>query len=98
MDRPRPAMQAQLRGILRTVPNAPPLHCVVTDLVTIHRCWACDAADAFYVATSAASEALIAMGIARERIHLTGLPVRASFARAPHAPAGRAAPRVLVLG
>src|SRR5436190_6859180 len=85
-------------GILRTVPAAPPLHWVVTDLVTIHRCWACDAVGVFYVATSAASEALIAMGIARERIHLTGLPVRASFARAPHAPAGGAAPRVLVLG
>jgi 1,2-diacylglycerol 3-beta-galactosyltransferase len=85
-------------GILRTVPAAPPLHCVVSDLVTIHRCWADDAVDAFYVATSEACDALIAMGIPRERIHLTGLPLRASFAQAPHAPAGGAAPRVLLLG
>ena len=45
-----------------------PLHCVVTDLVTFHRCWACEAVDAFYVATPAACDALIAMGIPRERM------------------------------
>lgn len=84
--------------VLRTVPDAPPLHCVVTDLVTIHRCWACEDVDVFYVATSDACDALIAMGVPRERIHVTGLPLRASFAHAPHPPARDTTLRVLVLG
>lgn len=103
-ERPRlvvsvhPVCTRLVADILRTIPAAPPLHCVVTDLVTIHRCWACAAVDAFYVATAEARDALTAMGIPRERIHMTGLPLRASFARTPHAPAESAAPRVLVLG
>jgi 1,2-diacylglycerol 3-beta-galactosyltransferase len=84
--------------VLRTEPAAPPLHCVVTDLVTIHRCWASDGVDAFHVATSDACEALVAMGIPPDRIHLTGLPLRACFARTPHAPAEDATLRVLLLG
>ena len=83
---------------LRTRPDAAPLHCVVTDLVTIHRCWACTAVDAFYVATPEARDALIAAGIPHERIDLTGLPVRAPFAGTPHAPVGDGPPRVLILG
>ncbi|HEY8741934.1 MAG TPA: hypothetical protein VIU62_02470, partial [Chloroflexota bacterium] len=35
--------------ILRSIPDAPPLHCVVTDLVTIHRCWVPSDVAAFYV-------------------------------------------------
>ena len=89
--------------VLRTVPDAPPLRCVVTDLVTIHRCWACAAVDTFYVATAEARDALVALGIPRERLHLSGLPVRASFAqtslaRTPHVPPDEAIPRVLLLG
>ncbi|MDQ2741995.1 MAG: cupin domain-containing protein [Chloroflexota bacterium] len=85
-------------AVLRTIPGALPLHCVVTDLVTIHRCWACEEVDAFYVATSDARDALIGMGISAECIQVTGLPLRASFARTPHAPAGEAPSRVLLLG
>jgi len=84
--------------VLRAVPDAPPLHCVVTDLATIHRCWACDDVDAFYVATPEARDALVAMGIAPERIAVTGLPLRAAFARAPQPPADGASPNALILG
>jgi 1,2-diacylglycerol 3-beta-galactosyltransferase len=84
--------------ILRTVPSAPPLHCVVTDLVTIHRCWACPAVDAFYVATHDAQDALVSMGIPCERIQVSGLPLRASFAQALHISPEEATPRVLILG
>src|SRR5262249_8352994 len=52
-------------AVLQTTPDAPSLHCVVTDLVTIHRCWACDAVDAYYVATPEARDSLAAMGIPR---------------------------------
>ncbi|HEX5503979.1 MAG TPA: glycosyltransferase [Thermomicrobiales bacterium] len=85
-------------AVLRAVPDAPPLHCVVTDLATIHRCWAADGVAAFYAATPEARSALVAMGVPPERVRVTGLPVRASFARAPRPPAGDATPRVLVLG
>jgi UDP-N-acetylglucosamine:LPS N-acetylglucosamine transferase len=84
--------------ILRTLPEALPLHCVVTDLVTIHQYWACASVDRFYVATPEARDALIRAGIPRERIDLTGLPLRAPFTRVPAAPIGDGPPRVLVLG
>jgi 1,2-diacylglycerol 3-beta-galactosyltransferase len=85
-------------AVLRTMPDAPPLHCVVTDLVTVHRCWASDAVRRYYVATSDASEALIGLGISPEHIQVTGLPLRASFASPPQAPAVEAVARVLLLG
>lgn len=85
-------------AVLSALPDAPPLHCVVTDLVTIHRCWACAAAEAFYVATAEARDALMAMSIPCERIHVNGLPLRAPFAQAPRAPVDGVTPRVLVLG
>jgi UDP-N-acetylglucosamine:LPS N-acetylglucosamine transferase/quercetin dioxygenase-like cupin family protein len=85
-------------AVLRTMPNAPPLHCVVTDLVTVHRCWASDAVRRYYVATSDASEALIALGIPHERIQVTGLPLRASFVAPPHAQPKDTVARVLLLG
>lgn len=84
--------------VLRKSPVAPPLHCVVTDLVTIHRCWACATADAFYVATAEACEALIALGIPPGRIDVTGLPLRGAFAQVQHAAGSDAPPRVLLLG
>jgi UDP-N-acetylglucosamine:LPS N-acetylglucosamine transferase len=85
-------------SVLDTMPAAPLLHCVVTDLVTIHRCWASGRVDTFSVPTPDACDALIAMGIPGNRIHITGLPLRASFARAPQELAGGTSPRVLLLG
>jgi hypothetical protein len=37
-------------GCLRMLPDPPPLHCVVSDLVTVHRCWADDRVALFYCA------------------------------------------------
>lgn len=85
-------------AILDTVSAAPPLHCVVSDLVTIHRCWASEGVDTFHVATSDACDALVAMGIPGDRIRLTGLPLRTSFTRTPRAPAEGVPLRVLLLG
>lgn len=85
-------------AVLRTMPDAPLLHCVVTDLVTVHRCWASDAVLRYYVATPDACEALIALGIPPERIQVSGLPLRASFARSPQVPPENAITRVLLLG
>jgi UDP-N-acetylglucosamine:LPS N-acetylglucosamine transferase/quercetin dioxygenase-like cupin family protein len=84
--------------VLRNMTDAPPLHCVVTDLVTFHHWWACDAVARFYVATPDARDALITQGIPPERIQVTGLPLRASFASPPHPPCKDVVPRVLLLG
>jgi UDP-N-acetylglucosamine:LPS N-acetylglucosamine transferase len=84
--------------VLHSMPTAPPLHCVVTDPITIHRCWACAAVDMFYVATPEARDALAALDIPLARLHVTGLPVRAAFAQAPVPPPGDTVPHVLLLG
>jgi UDP-N-acetylglucosamine:LPS N-acetylglucosamine transferase len=84
--------------VLRSIPTPPPLHCAVTDPITIHRCWACTAVDMFYVATSEARDALVALGVSHDRLALTGLPVRAAFTRAPCPPPDGTLPHVLLLG
>jgi 1,2-diacylglycerol 3-beta-galactosyltransferase len=84
--------------VLCRMPHPPPHHCVVTDLVTVHRCWAAAGVGAFYVATPHAAAALSAAGIPPERIHLTGLPVRRAFAVPASAPPRHADLAVLLLG
>ena len=83
--------------VLRTVPVPPPLHCVVTDLVTVHQCWVSADVAAYYVATQDASDALHALGIPRERVQITGLPLRSSFANSSCGPVAGGPPRVLLL-
>jgi UDP-N-acetylglucosamine:LPS N-acetylglucosamine transferase len=83
---------------LHDVPGSPPHHCVVTDLVTVHRCWAAPGVAAFYVATSQAAAALVAAGIPAARIHVAGLPVRCGFSGPPAAPPRRPQIAVLLLG
>jgi UDP-N-acetylglucosamine:LPS N-acetylglucosamine transferase len=83
---------------LHDVPDSPPHHCVVTDLVTVHRCWAAPGIATFYVATRQAATALVAAGIPAARIHVTGLPVRCNFSVPPSAPPGGPQIAVLLLG
>src|SRR5207248_10090738 len=71
---------------LHDVPDSPPHHCVVTDLVTVHRCWAAPGVAAFYVASNRAAAALVAAGIPAARVHVAGLPVRCGFTVPPTAP------------
>jgi UDP-N-acetylglucosamine:LPS N-acetylglucosamine transferase len=85
-------------GVLRAVPDPPPHHCVVTDLVSVHRCWAAPGVAAFYVATSQAAAALVAAGIPAARIHVTGMPVRCGFTLPPSAPPRGPQIAVLLLG
>jgi len=83
---------------LHDVPDSPPHHCVVTDLVTVHRCWAAPGVASFYVATRQAAAALVAAGIPAAHIHVTGLPVRCSFSGPLAAPPGGPQIAVLLLG
>jgi UDP-N-acetylglucosamine:LPS N-acetylglucosamine transferase len=56
-----------------------PLYCVVTDLFDIHRLWAAPAVASYLVATSAAAERLVRLGISEKRVIVTGLPLRRPF-------------------
>ncbi len=85
-------------AILRNAQHRPPLHCVVTDLATVHQSWASEQVRQYYVATSDAAEALTARGIDPERVRVTGLPLRAAFGAAAPDPPMSGRPRVLLLG
>jgi UDP-N-acetylglucosamine:LPS N-acetylglucosamine transferase len=78
--------------------NPPPHHCVVTDLVSVHRCWAVRGVAAFYVATTQAAAALVAAGIPPGRVCVSGLPVRRAFTVPPSAPPRGTEIAVLILG
>ncbi len=87
---------------LRREGHPTPHHCVVTDLASIHRCWAAPDVAAFYVATPHAAAALALHAIPARRIRVTGLPLRRAFAAPPPTtprpvPDGDPAPRVLML-
>jgi UDP-N-acetylglucosamine:LPS N-acetylglucosamine transferase len=85
---------------LRREGHPTPHHCVVTDLASIHRCWASPGVDVFYAATPQAAAALKLHGIPAGRIRVTGLPLRRAFAASPPIPDIRddgPAPRVAVL-
>jgi len=86
--------------VLRRAGHPAPHHCVVTDLASIHRCWASPRVDAFYAATPQAAAALELHGIPAGRIRVTGLPLRRAFAASPFNPDIRddgPTPRVAVL-
>jgi len=60
-----------------------PHQCVITDLVDIHRTWSAPGVATYFVPTLQAKLALLRRGVERERIQLTGLPVRRAFWHGP---------------
>lgn len=68
--------RARRRGILSV-----PLIGVVTDY-TAHAHWAEKGVDGFCVASPLAHDELLSHGVKRERIAMTGIPIRAAFSRA----------------
>jgi UDP-N-acetylglucosamine:LPS N-acetylglucosamine transferase len=66
-------------GALGTLRYAIPHHCVVTDLIDIHRTWIAPGSATFYVATDHAYRSIRRTGVAAERVVLSGLPVRRPF-------------------
>ena len=63
------------RGRLRV-----PLHCVITDF-TAHPFWAFPHVDRYFVASAQVADELVAQGVARSRVEVTGIPVDPAFAR-----------------
>jgi UDP-N-acetylglucosamine:LPS N-acetylglucosamine transferase len=66
-------------GALGTLRRAIPHHCVVTDLVDIHRTWIAPGPVTFYVATDHAYRSIRRAAVAAERVVLSGLPLRRPF-------------------
>lgn len=59
-------------------PDAPPVVAVVTDFA-VHGFWIHERVDRYVVATEALRDAVMARGIAKEAIAVTGIPVRREF-------------------
>jgi 1,2-diacylglycerol 3-beta-galactosyltransferase len=60
-----------------------PLITVVTDLVTIHRCWLCPEADLCLVPTEQARRQALDAGFEADKVKVVGLPIHLKFAQAP---------------
>lgn len=59
--------------------NAIPVVTLVTDPVTVHAAWVCPDADLCLVATQEAARRTIALGMAPEKVRVTGLPIDPRF-------------------
>jgi processive 1,2-diacylglycerol beta-glucosyltransferase len=68
----------------------PPHTTVVTDFVA-HSQWIARGVDRYCVAAEEVGHEFVARGIPRERVHVTGVPIRAEFAQPVDAAAARAA-------
>jgi 1,2-diacylglycerol 3-beta-galactosyltransferase len=66
-------------GLLRRDRRRRALMTVVTDLVDVHRGWACRAADLVVVPTREAELAALRWGVAGDRLRLLGMPVDLRF-------------------
>ncbi len=66
-------------SVLRRDPRRRALMTVVTDLVDVHRGWACRAADLVVVPTEAAERATLSRGVPADRVRLLGMPVDLRF-------------------
>ena len=64
---------------------------VVTDLIDVHRGWACRSADLIVVSTEPARQAALRWGIRADRLELLGLPIDVRFR--PPVPGERGAAR-----
>lgn len=82
-----PLLNHVTAGLLRGCPRPRGLFTVVTDLVDVHRGWACRDADLVAVATPQARQAMLRLGMPAARLRLLGMPVDVRFR--PPAPGER---------
>ncbi|GIV74927.1 MULTISPECIES: MGDG synthase family glycosyltransferase [Caldilinea] len=78
-----PLMQRVCMLAMAQRPQRIPFVTVVTDLTTAHPLWFHREVDAVYVASENTRKMALKAGIAPDRIHLLGLPIRPAFARPP---------------
>ncbi len=75
-----PLYQAPLATLNALSRHHAPYLTVVTDLVTVHRLWFHESAEACLVPTQAVAEKAIESGLAADRVEITGLPVNPKLA------------------
>lgn len=75
-----PLYQAPLATVNALSRHRVPFLTVVTDLVTVHRLWFHESAEACLVPTQAVANKAIESGLAADRVEITGLPVNPGLA------------------
>lgn len=75
-----PLYQAPLATVTALSRRHVPFLTVVTDLVTVHRLWFHESAEACLVPTQAVADKAIESGLAPDRVEITGLPVNPQLA------------------
>jgi 1,2-diacylglycerol 3-beta-galactosyltransferase len=78
-----PLMQLVSMLAMARRPSRIPFVTVVTDLTTAHPLWFHPEVDAVYVASENTQAMALKAGMAPQRVHLLGLPIRPAFARPP---------------
>lgn len=71
-------LPAEVLGPLRPY-AVPPVYMVVTDY-RAHHFWACPGVDGYFVPTETVRDQLVAAGVARSQVHVTGIPIDPSLA------------------
>jgi len=78
-----PTYQYPLEVYRRLNDDTKPMATVVTDLVSLQRLWFDKDVDLYLVPTQIAADLAIERGVAKERVHVTGLPVNPTLADLP---------------
>lgn len=76
-----PLYQAPLATLSALSRRGAPFITVVTDLVTVHRLWFHESAEACLVPTQAVKDKAIESGLAPQQVEITGLPVNPQLSR-----------------
>lgn len=64
----------EVLGSWRMAGLLPPLYCVVTDY-RAHQFWACSGADGYFVPTARVADQIVAAGIDRSQVQISGIPI-----------------------
>lgn len=83
-------LPVEVLGPLRLQGRLPPLYCVVTDYHA-HHFWVCPGVDGYFVPTAVTANQLVAAGIPRAQVHITGIPLHPEVAQPVDHAAVRAA-------
>ncbi len=75
-----PLYQAPLAALNALSRRGAPFLTVVTDLVSVHRLWFHESAEACLVPTQAVADKALESGLAADRVEITGLPVNPNLA------------------
>ncbi len=78
-----PIFQAPLAALFRLNGRRVPLITVVTDLISVHRIWFNNTADALVAPTDEVKQLALRAGIDAQHIHVLGIPVNPSLGKMP---------------